>query len=89
LQDAEQTGVQGDEIAMGNPPSSWFAPYPNENSFLLGDWYWNDGVQKSKHSFKQLVDIISSPSFRPADVRGTGRVLVDGIVSTSGTTYLN
>ncbi|KIM51112.1 hypothetical protein SCLCIDRAFT_144010, partial [Scleroderma citrinum Foug A] len=27
----------------GNP----FYPYPNETSLLLGDWYWNQGHQKS------------------------------------------
>jgi hypothetical protein len=48
-----------------------FGPYPNENSFLLGDWYWNHGSQKSQKSFKELVDIITSPGFKPEDVRHT------------------
>ena len=24
-----------------------YSPYPNWSSFLLGDWYWNGGIQKS------------------------------------------
>ena len=61
---------------MGSPPTiaQWFVsihqvsqsihPYPNEVSLRLGDWYWNQGNVKSKENFKQLVDIIGSPSFR-------------------------
>lgn len=45
-----------------------FSPYPNMNSFLLGNWYWNGGVQKSLESFKSLLGIVSSPNFKPADV---------------------
>ena len=28
--------------------SQLFYPYLNRSSFLLGDWYWNGGIQKSK-----------------------------------------
>lgn len=45
-----------------------FHPYPNKNSFRLGDWYWNGGTQKSKHDFRDLVDIIGNPQFNPTDV---------------------
>lgn len=48
--------------------SSFFQPYPNKNAFLLGEWYWNGGVQKSKESFRKLVDIICDQSFTPADI---------------------
>jgi hypothetical protein len=48
-----------------------FYPYPNENSYLLGDWYWKNGNQKSHESFRELLDIIGNPSFRPEDVRQT------------------
>jgi hypothetical protein len=37
---------------------STFGLYPNQSSFLLGKWFWSEGVQKSKRSFKELVDII-------------------------------
>jgi hypothetical protein len=48
-----------------------FAPFPNKNSFLLGDWYWNGGIQKSQESFSKLLSIIGDEKFRPEDVRGT------------------
>jgi len=51
--------------------SQLFYPYPNRSSFLLGDWYWNDGIQKSKESFKGLLKIVADPNFRPEHVNGT------------------
>ena len=51
--------------------ASHFYPYPNKSSFLLGDWYWNGGIQKSKESFKNLIKIVGSPEFRPEDVSST------------------
>ena len=47
-----------------------FFPYPNQNSFRLGDWFWNGG-EKSQGSFKELLDIVGDPSFQPSDVRHT------------------
>ncbi len=35
---------------------------------MLGEWYWNGGLQKSKESFRKLVDIICDQSFTPADI---------------------
>jgi hypothetical protein len=46
-------------------------PYPNESSFLLGDWYWNRGHQKSHQSFSELVSIVGHLGFKPEDVRHT------------------
>jgi len=48
-----------------------FHPYPNASSFLLGDWYWNRGIQKSRDSFRELLSIVGDPEFRPDDVRDT------------------
>ena len=45
-----------------------FGPYPNKDSFLLGDWYQNHGVQKSKKSFQELVSTVGWPEFKPKDV---------------------
>src|ERR1700722_19833169 len=50
---------------------SLFYPYPNETSFRLGDWYWNNGMQKSQESFQQLLKIICDPEFSPDDIRRT------------------
>jgi hypothetical protein len=55
---------RGDEPAL-----LAYLPYPNENAFLLGEWFWDDCVQKSQESFKKLIDIIGRPEFRPEDVR--------------------
>lgn len=46
-------------------------PYPNKNSSLLGIWYWLDGLQKSHVDFRNLIDIVGSPDFKPEDVRDT------------------
>jgi hypothetical protein len=48
-----------------------FHPYPNKSSFLLGDWYWNHGVEKSRQSFKELLEIVGSSDFTPEHIRQT------------------
>ncbi|KAG6914111.1 hypothetical protein DXG01_002372, partial [Tephrocybe rancida] len=48
-----------------------YHPYPNLNSFLLGNWYWNHGCQKSQEDFKALLKIVGSPSFKPQDLQST------------------
>ena len=45
-----------------------FHPYPNESSWRIRDWYWNQGAQKSKKNFKSLVEIITSAHFRTKDL---------------------
>jgi len=45
-----------------------FHPYPNESSWLIGDWYWNQGAKKSKQNFKKLVGIITSANFWSEDL---------------------
>ena len=54
-----------------------FHPYSNENSFLLGDWYWNHGTQKSRKSFQRLLEIIRSLDFHPEDVWDTKWLAID------------
>lgn len=43
-------------------------PYPTLSSFLLGEWYWNDGLKKSQSSFANLLKIVGHPDYRPEDV---------------------
>ncbi|KIJ58567.1 hypothetical protein HYDPIDRAFT_34041 [Hydnomerulius pinastri MD-312] len=50
---------------------SSFFPYPNENSFRLGDWYWNQGTQLSQRNFQKLLELIGSAEFHAEDVRNT------------------
>ena len=61
---------------LSNTETSFY-PYPNKASLCLGDWYWNQGALKSKDSFRKLLNIIGSPSFRPDDIRNTKWALID------------
>lgn len=63
----------GAEDGLGHPEirQNRFHPYPNESSFRLGDWYWNNGAQKSQESFRELLNVIGDPEFRLQDVRHT------------------
>jgi len=59
------------------PPMNSYHPYPNRSSFLLGEWYWNDGSKKSQSSFKNLVEVVGDPAFRPEDVAVTNWKCID------------
>ena len=67
--------------------SNLFYPYPNENSWLIGDWYWNQGAQKSKQNFKKLVDIITSMNFRSEDLYHTSWAVIDHQLGSLGTAH--
>lgn len=60
-----------------------YGPYPNRSSFVLGEWNWNGEVQKSKSSFKALVDIIVDPDFHPDDIRETQWEAIDTVLGSS------
>ena len=64
-----------------------FHPYPNETSWRLGDWYWNQGAQKSKDSFKKLVEIITSTDFCPEDLYRTNWAAIDCQLGNLGTIH--
>ncbi len=55
--------------ALSQVPRSKWWPFPNRSTFLLGNWHWNGGLQKSQSEFKGLIDIVGDPSFNPDDVR--------------------
>jgi hypothetical protein len=50
---------------------SQYYPYPNRSSFRLGDWYWNQGVQKSQSDYMKLLEILSDSGFEATDVSST------------------
>lgn len=50
------------------PPANYH-PYPNCNVFLLGEWNWTGGIQKSQATFRDLVNIVGDDEFLPSDVR--------------------
>jgi hypothetical protein len=66
LQDLSDIHVSADHTE----PNAFYYPFPNQSAFLLGEWHWNGGEQKSHVSFQSLMDIISGPEFRTADIRG-------------------
>ncbi|KAH7903230.1 hypothetical protein BJ138DRAFT_181955 [Hygrophoropsis aurantiaca] len=79
IPDPKSFAIEADNI----DPDHVFHPYPNRSSFELGNWYWNGGVQKSRQSFKDLVEIIGGAHFDLADIRNTPW---DSINSRLGTT---
>jgi len=64
----------------GNPADSYH-PYPNQSSFLLGEWYWNGGLKKTQSGFQDLIKIVGHPRFQPEDVSGTNWRLIDAQLS--------
>jgi len=54
-----------------------YYPYPNQSSFLLGEWYWNDGERKSRLSFQNLLKIVGHSEFHLEDVAGKNWWLID------------
>ncbi|KAG1824024.1 hypothetical protein EV424DRAFT_1321096 [Suillus variegatus] len=50
---------------------SLYHPYPNRSSFQLGNWYWNQGLQKSQADYTKLLDIMSASTFSASDVTST------------------
>lgn len=38
---------------------------------MLGDWYWNGGIQKLQTSFNELVSIVAASDFSAEDIRHT------------------
>ena len=72
-------------VDSGEPLALSYDPYPNENSFRLGEWYWNHGVQKSQTSFKELVSIVGAVDFQPSNVRSTNWDKINGKLAKGST----
>ena len=51
--------------------TSFYSPYPNKSSFLLGEWFWRDGAQKSVKDFNALLQVLKDPEFSLDDIQGT------------------
>ncbi|KAG2029896.1 hypothetical protein BDR03DRAFT_1017772, partial [Suillus americanus] len=62
-----------ENLGLPAAPGSDFQyyPYPNRSSYQLGDWYWNQGVQKSQGDYMKLLEILSDSSFEATDVSST------------------
>ena len=70
-----------------NPLAHNYYPYPNQSSFLLGEWYWNNGEKKSQSSFQNLLKIVSHPDFHPEDVAGKSWQAVNAQLSGEHSSY--
>jgi Plavaka transposase len=68
------------ERESDHPAVTSYIPYPNKSSFLLGEWYWNNGV-KSQKDLKDLVNIICGTDFRPADIKSINWGKIDAALS--------
>jgi hypothetical protein len=80
--DTSQNSSSNSSIDTSPPvPDNIYYPYPNQSSFLLGEWYWNGGEKKSQSSFQNLLQIVGHPSFRPEDVSGNNWRLIDARLS--------
>ncbi|KIJ60977.1 hypothetical protein HYDPIDRAFT_31682, partial [Hydnomerulius pinastri MD-312] len=49
------TPEHSDDTRDSNDTRNLYHPYPNKSAMLLGDWYWNEGTQKTQEGFKQLL----------------------------------
>ncbi|KIJ10418.1 hypothetical protein PAXINDRAFT_16573 [Paxillus involutus ATCC 200175] len=78
---ARQLSSNVSNSAVGSNP---FYPYPNKLSFRLGDWYWNQGGQETKHNFKKLLNIIGSEEFQSEDIQNTRWSKIDQILGQLG-----
>jgi Plavaka transposase len=77
--DYQSTSVQPD---TSHRSDSVFFPYPNKNSFRLGEWFWNGG-EKSQDSFRELLDIVGDPYFQPSDVRHTKWSAINAVLASN------
>lgn len=57
-----------------------YYPYPNKCLMHLGDWYWNQGTNKSRDSFQQLLDIIGDTTFSPSTMSQTPWDSIDKVL---------
>lgn len=60
-----------------------YGPYPNQSSFNLGEWFWNTGVQKSKSDFRNLLGIITDPTFSKDEICNTRWDRIDKLLGDS------
>ncbi|KAG2342260.1 hypothetical protein BDR05DRAFT_1000901 [Suillus weaverae] len=63
--------IEGSHALAASTSDSQYHPYPNHLSFELGDWYWNQGLQKSQGDYEKLLQILGGSSFNATDVGST------------------
>lgn len=73
--------LSGAEESAKSIPSLY--PFPNLSSFRLGEWFWSDDHEKSQRSFQNLLDIVGSDEFHPADVREAKWKHINNVLAAS------
>jgi hypothetical protein len=58
-------------------------PFPNLSSFLLGEWYWSDRNEKSRESFRDLIEILTSDIFDQEELRGANWDRINAVLASS------
>jgi len=48
-----------------------YALYPNKSFFLLEEWFWREGAQKSLEDFNALLQVLKDPDFSVEDIKNT------------------
>jgi hypothetical protein len=79
LQQMSNVSVRPMYSQMSSPT---FYPFPNRSAFVMGDWFWNGGVQKSMQSFRELMSILGDPEFKLEDVRNVNWVQINKLLAT-------
>ena len=84
----DQETLPGDTVAQATKKArkhiSPFHPFPNLSSYQLGEWFWADSGNKSQQTFQDLLDIVGSEDFNPADVRNANWKEIDRLLAVSG-----
>jgi hypothetical protein len=65
------------------------SPFPNQSAFLLAEWHWNGGEQKSHASFHNLINIMGSADFQIADIQGINWDRIDEELGTDEAEWLD
>ncbi|KAG1810271.1 uncharacterized protein HD556DRAFT_1302609 [Suillus plorans] len=77
LNDLTATNLQTLPAITDKSISDIISPYPNENAFNFGRWYWNT-TRQSKSTRQELLDnVILRPGFDPEDLRGVNFDKID------------
>jgi hypothetical protein len=63
--------IEERQALSASASDSQYHPYPNRSSFELGDWYWNQGLQKSQRDYAKLLQILGGSAFNTADLNST------------------
>jgi hypothetical protein len=79
LRDLSNISVPRDSLQS---TASTFYPFPNRSAFIMGDWFWNGGVQKSLQSFRELMNILGDPEFKLEDVCNVSWDQVNKVLAT-------